>query len=76
MSKNENGGGGCFLVPVAAITIVLGVALWAGFGWDPKDAAITGLQWGFGLVCCLAPTVVAGLLAALFVVNIAAADVK
>jgi uncharacterized membrane protein len=54
LSEEKSGGrGGCFLIPVAAITVVLGVILWAFFGWEAKDAAATGLQAGFGLVCGL-----------------------
>lgn len=67
-NRPANGGGnGCILVPIAAITVIVGVVLWAGFGWQPQEAAL----WGLGVAgaLCGLPLLIVALVGGFFVVG-------
>ena len=59
--SNSGGGGGCILVPIGALGFVIFVILWAGYDWDAKEAAWTGLWGGVGVVCGLPLLFIIGL---------------
>lgn len=60
MADSNNDGGGCILVPMAAIMVMVLVGALA-VGYDLQGAALLGVQASVGL-CCVLPSAIIGLI--------------
>lgn len=59
--NNSGGGGGCFVVPLVAWTLLIGGVLYFGYGWESEEAVRAGFKWALGLVCGLPLVLIVGL---------------